>query len=720
MSDLLRKLDTLPPWDAKPKNLAGDWLVDGKKRSAKAYKSSRKGEIILTNGLLTRAFLVVPNGATIDLVNETRGESLIRGIKPEALVTINGKQHFIGGLVGQVEYAYFLPEWLNALKSDESRFRLADFAINKIQERFPWKRCRQISSATVTNWPPKGIEARFMYRSTSMPGIDVIVHHEVYDDIPVICKWLTIANASKNEVVIDTFTSEMLATVEASSVPQGNVAKASAISHMHVESDYIFGAMSPAVSDVTTRWSVDPQYTSQVSYTSDSLVLLESLPPAGPGIVVAPGDRFETFRTWILVFDSTERERRGLAQRRMYRVIAPWVAENPVFMHVIPADPAIVKNVIDQCVNVGFEMVILSFGSGFPDIEAWIDEPDFIAEFKEMFDYAHAKGIEIGVYSLFSSRNISLTENVVSPPGKSPTFGNAPCLGSVWGVKYIAAIKTFFEKTGADFLENDGPYPGDWCASTSHPGHRGLADSQWRQWQAQAGLYTWFKSKGVYVNQPDWYFLTGGNKTGMGYKEVNWSLPRERQVIIGRQNIFDGTWEKAPSMGWMFTPLTVYHAVGGHWKESTLEPLSEHIDLFEAHLAQNFLSGVQSCYRGNRLYDSEKARAVVKKWVDVYKKHRAILDSDIIHVRRPDGRHVDGILHVNPKLEEKGLAAFYNPLNEPISCEIKLPLYYTGLTDVALVSEQDNPAKEYAIDRDHSISLPLSVQARGRTWFVIK
>jgi hypothetical protein len=48
-----------------------------------------------------------------------------------------------------------------------------------------------------------------------------------------------------------------------------------------------------------------------------------------------------------------------------------------------------------------------------------------------------------------------------------------------------------------------------------------------------------------------------------------WSLPRERQIIIARQNIFDGTWEKTPSMGWMFTPLTVYHMVG-EWKKSTL------------------------------------------------------------------------------------------------------------------------------------------------------
>ena len=36
--------------------------------------------------------------------------------------------------------------------------------------------------------------------------------------------------------------------------------------------------------------------------------------------------------------------------------------------------------------------------------------------------------------------------------------------------------------TGFDLLEHDGNYPDDMCASTSHPGHKGLEDSQYKQW----------------------------------------------------------------------------------------------------------------------------------------------------------------------------------------------------------------------------------------------
>ena len=47
---------------------------------------------------------------------------------------------------------------------------------------------------------------------------------------------------------------------------------------------------------------------------------------------------------------------------------------------------------------------------------------------------------------------------------------------------------------------------------------------------------------------------------------------------------------------------------------------------------------------------------------EFHKKHRQVLDGDIIHLRRPDGRDWDGILHVNPDGEEKGLIMLYNPL----------------------------------------------------------
>src|SRR6185369_14094502 len=243
----------------------------------------------------------------------------------------------------------------------------------------------------------------------------------------------------------------------------------------------------------------------------------------------------------------------------------------------------------------------------------------------------------------------------------------------------------------------DGPYPGDLCASTTHPGHKGYDDSQWRQMEIQKELYHWLNERGVYINAPDWYFLDGTNKISIGYREVNFSLSRDQQKILNRQNIHDGLQEKTGSMSWGFVPLTKYQ--GGD-ESAILEPLSEHLKDYEQLMVQYYGAGVQACYRGPRLYDTEKTKNLVSGMIDWYKKYRAILNSNIIHLRRPDGRDWDGILHVNPLLKEKAFLLLYNPLKEAIRRTIEVPLYYSGLKTTAIVKEKAVGKKQYTLSRD--------------------
>jgi len=169
-------------------------------------------------------------------------------------------------------------------------------------------------------------------------------------------------------------------------------------------------------------------------------------------------------------------------------------------------------------------------------------------------------------------------------------------------------------------------------------------------------------------------------------------------------------------MGWMFVPLTQYHGGGA---AATIEPLNEHLDHYNQRLANLFGAGVQACYRGPRLFDTDSTKAVVKTWVDFYKKHRHILDSDIIHLRSPDGSDWDGFLHVNPSAKEKGLLMLYNPLNYKITRRLEIPVYYTGLSQFATISEQDGRKKKNKINRDYNISLEITLPPRGYNWFVI-
>ena len=92
----------------------------------------------------------------------------------------------------------------------------------------------------------------------------------------------------------------------------------------------------------------------------------------------------------------------------------------------------------------------------------------------------------------------------------------------------------------------------------------------------------------------------------------------------------------------------------------------------------------------------------------------------MIHVRRADGRDLDCMLHVNPRTKEKGLAMVFNPLDEPLARELRLPLYYTGLTEEAHVRERDGEPKRYELNRHYEVTVPVEVPSRGVTWLVIE
>ena len=695
-----------------------DWLIDPAPFVARVELSpdGRARELRLSNGLVSRTWRLEPDLACIALDDLTSGASLLRALEPEASLVLSGREVALGGLLGQPDRAYLLDAWLDALALDPAAFHCTGFQSGPIEARFPWQRKRPCEERP---WPPPGMALRFDFRAPdSTPGLAGLhgsVHYELYDGLPLFSKWLELTNEGVSPIALERYESERLALVETVSSVEHRASWPSG--PVLAFSDYAMHGGDLESSNQVIHWETDAAYTTQVSYQLATPCRLVSRLPLGPAEILDPGERFESHRTYELVLDSSERERCGLALRRALRTLAPWATENPLLLHARSSEPAAARAAIDQAAEVGFELVLLSFGSGFdPENE----DPAYVASIRELVDHAHARGVELGGYSLLASRRISDQDDVLDPltgePGHA-IFGNSPCLESAWGQEYFRKLRSFVERTGLDALEHDGSYPGDLCASSTHPGHAGLADSQWRQWRRITGFYRWCRARDLYLNVPDFYFLEGANKTAMGYRETNWSLPREEQLLHARANIFDGTWEKAPSMGWMFVPLVEYQGGGA---AATLEPLREHLDTYRAFLELNLGAGVQACWRGPRLYDSEATRALAKKWVDFYKLHRAILESDIVHLRRADGRDWDGWLHVNPFAKEKGLAMIYNPLERGIEREIALPLYYTGLETEAHVREQERPTRVYLLDRERRVHVRLALAPRSATWFVIE
>ena len=181
----------------------------------------------------------------------------------------------------------------------------------------------------------------------------------------------------------------------------------------------------------------------------------------------------------------------------------------------------------------------------------------------------------------------------------------------------------------------------------------------------------------------------------------------------------------------MFAPLVDYHGGG---PAAALEPFSQTGHAWEMTLANYLGAGVGACYRGDRLYDTPAVRDMVHTWVSWFKANRRILTSDLIHVKRPDGQSIDGIVHVDASATsgDIALAAFFNPTSTTLNATIMLPLYYAGVAPGgsvnvasaepagALLASAAPGSKVLTANMRSRVALDLDIPAGGYAMFAVR
>ena len=387
-----------------------DWLISPQPFQTTLTADKEKGTIKLDNGLIRRVWQLAPNAATIALDNLMTGESMLRSVRPEAMIELDGQSIAIGGLSGQYNHAYLTPEWLTTMKSWPNSFEFFGYETGEPEVRFAWKKVRH--HAPDVQWPPKGKSLKLHFKSSTktklnsespewLKHIQVTICYEMYDGIPAMSKWLIINNYDQAPHVVDRFKAEILAIVPYEDPVEFREGVPIIPPNLHVETDYAFGGFSVKNSTrFSVHWKPDPLFDTQVNYLKQNPCLLEVTPEIGPDQAIQPNNTFESFRVFELIFDTTERYRKGLALKKLYRVIAPWITENPLILHITSSEEFKIKEAIDQAANCGFEIVNLSFGSG---LNMENNAPDYLEKFKRINAYARSKGIEMGGYSLLSS-----------------------------------------------------------------------------------------------------------------------------------------------------------------------------------------------------------------------------------------------------------------------------------------------------------------------------
>jgi hypothetical protein len=652
--------------------------------------SLSKDSLVLHNSLIRREVRLKGFVGTTSLRRLDSGQEFVRTIEPEAVVTVDGKEYWLGGVKSVPNKAYLDPKWIETLQPSEKALTLAYAGLTELKG--------DIST-------PKAPKGKAVLMKFDHPDFTADLTLAMYEGVAGVSKWVEIQPKPGKSVEVNQIVVERLSLVEGESevekVPNWRLPNVTALSNMSFG-----GNMRTSIA-----WKPDPDYSTQVNYLLATPCVLEVRPPNGIH-VTTQGEKVRSITSNLLLHNDGDRETTSLEVRKFYRTVAPWVLDNPLMLHVVSDNDREIRTAIDQASECGFEMVIMSFGSGL-NMED-VSEGN-LKRWKEHRQYANSKGVRFGGYSLLASRRISDEHDVINPlTGKigGAIFGNSPCLGSKWGIEYFEKIKKFIDETGFQLLEHDGNYPGDQCASELHPGHRGLDDSQWAQFRAISEFYRWCRNRNVYLNVPDYYFLNGSNKTAMGYRETNWSLPREQQHVHARQNMFDGTWSKTPSMGWMFVALVQYHGGGA---AATIEPLRDHLLDYELHFANTFGYGVQACWRGTRLYDSPETKAVVLKMVQWYKEHRRVLESDVIHLRRADGRSLDYVLHISESDPYEAMLIIYNPTENALSEEIQLELDRYGFRSLKRKVKVNRAGRVVTEGRAPS-KIKVDVKERGWTW----
>jgi hypothetical protein len=110
---------------------------------------------------------------------------------------------------------------------------------------------------------------------------------------------------------------------------------------------------------------------------------------------------------------------------------------------------------------------------------------------------------------------------------------------------------------------------------------------------------------------------------------------------------------------------------------------------------------------------------MVAETIEWYKKHRDVLNGDLIHLRRADGRDWDGWVMVSPSTNERGLIMLFNPLKEKIARRVRIPLYYAGLTDVAEITSVDGKRQTAKLNRAYEIELDVTMEPESYWWGII-
>ena len=132
-----------------------DWLVNPNTPKPTAVDTSVPGRLTLGNGILARSFALSPCFGTVELMRTDVQQTFLRGMSPEAIVSLNGTTFNVGGCVSaQSNPQQFDPS--KPLSQDPLAWSYVSYSTSAPVAAYPWSPSQRYAPPTAV-WPPRGL-----------------------------------------------------------------------------------------------------------------------------------------------------------------------------------------------------------------------------------------------------------------------------------------------------------------------------------------------------------------------------------------------------------------------------------------------------------------------------------------------------------------------------------------------------------------------------------
>ena len=246
-------------------------------------------------------------------------------------------------------------------------------------------------------------------------------------------------------------------------------------------------------------------------------------------------------------------------------------------------------------------------------------------------------------------------------------WGPALDPGTDWGLYINRRMEEVMTQGGFDSWIVDGPYYGDVSVADDFRGCPPGGPNQVLGWERQCAFYQMMLGRGWTGDAAQGYqaFPHGMSRiTTTGYNEGDFgSKTIVEQTLGNRKAAYLFTYAYRPVQAAYYIPVAPYNPQQADCP--SLEPMDEKAHLYDLALGFCFGYGFMGKVFCRRAFDGPRSEAIIKRWIGFWKDHEDFFRKGaLVHLREPDGKGLDGIVHVLKGDKPRALVVAYNPTNE--------------------------------------------------------